>query len=109
MVVNVKTWHEISNDSLSFEIVKTKHLPTGHYRFTKDGYPGGAHFVGTLAVPAMLYVLEGAIVYTIDGQEISLEAGDVAEFDSCKFICDVPIDRDVKFVRVVQLPEKFRK
>jgi hypothetical protein len=83
------------------------HLPAGHYRFTKSGYPGGAHFVGTLALPTVMYVLAGAIIYTIDGEEVSLKAGDVAEFDCCEYMCDVPVD--VKLIKVIQLPEKLRK
>lgn len=107
--INKKSWNDVSNDDMSIEAIKKLHLPTENYRFSKNGYERGAHFIGTKSIPYVIYVLEGSIIYTIDGIAFQLNGGEVGELDRCDYVCDVPSAKDVKFISVFHLPEKLRK
>lgn len=108
MKIQKKAWSEASNESISMEAIQKLHLPREHYRFTRDGYPKGAHFTGTISIPAVIYVLEGEIKYVIDNVEVLLTAGEVVEFGRCDYVSDVTGENGVSFIRVTHLPEKLR-
>jgi ethanolamine utilization protein EutQ (cupin superfamily) len=108
MKIEKKKWSEVSSESISMEAIQRLHSPREHYRFTRDGYPEGAHFIGTMSIPAVIYVLEGKIKYVIDNEEMLLAAGEVAEFDRCDYVSDVIGTSGVSFIRVTHLPEKLR-
>jgi hypothetical protein len=104
-----KSWAEVSKGAISMASIRELHCPPENYRFTKDGYRGKSQFTGAMAFPMVIYVLEGEIKYTVDGVELPLKAGELAEFSPGSYKCDVPKDKAVSFIRVSLMPEKLRK
>jgi quercetin dioxygenase-like cupin family protein len=104
-----KKWSNVSADAISLASIRELHVPSEHYRFTEGRYPSGASFAGTIAAPVVIYVLEGGFTHTINGASLTLKAGEFAEFGPCHFACDVKDESGVHYVRVIEIPEKFRR
>jgi hypothetical protein len=90
-----KKWSNVSADAISLASIRELHVPSS--------------FAGTIAAPVVIYVLEGGFTHTINGASLTLKAGEFAEFGPCHFACDVKDESGVHYVRVIEIPEKFRR
>jgi hypothetical protein len=109
MDMHKQEWFSVSGEIMSIEAVRNLYSPSSDYRFSPTKYEPRAIFPVVIGYPVTVYVLSGGCKYRLDGQELTLRAGEFSSFAKGSYEFEVLGGEQVQIITVFKLPSVAAK
>jgi hypothetical protein len=107
MNLPVRSWSELSCESISLEAIRKLHTPPSHFRISRYQYTAGTALPG-IAHAGRCYVLSGRCSFTVGDWQAEIVSAAYADLPSGSHELLVPGDDPVELVWVWEIPEPYR-